>query len=204
MPTTPAPPRPRFTQDARGHSPCPAPTCRQTFTRRQGVSRHWNQQHGQPDPEPAFKGDPELDALNDLWAEVQAEKDAEQKVREEIHATLDEIEHDGAPGPLPELPDTAYPADATPLDAPAEEPTYREKWATLFGTAPATAAGIHLLTPQQVADHTTTIDAVLALSDSTVGLVDAITRLVGVGYSRSEALTIVLDLIDKLGDRVAA
>lgn len=155
--TTPT--RPTFTPDARGNYPCP--DCRKTFTRPQGVSRHWNQQH-------ATEADPDDDGLMDdlrgMWADIQAEKNRQD---EQTHATPD----DAAAG------DEADPS-------------------------PATSHGVHLfpglldLTPAPACRT----DHAQAIADSVVGLIDAITRLVAIGYDRGDAVTIAIDLIDRLHD----
>lgn len=159
--TTSSPAKPDFTPDARGNYPCP--DCNKAFTRPQGVSRHWNQQHA-PDV-PDLSDDALMDDLRTMWAEVQAEKNAQDA----------------------EMFEEDEPAEATTDDL-------------------LTAPGIHvaLMSPTDVL-HRCRIDtdAALALSDATAGLVDAITRLVAIGYARDEARDIVLDLITKLDGRPA-
>lgn len=72
--------RPAFLQDERGHYPCPSDNCRQTFTRAQGVSRHFNQQHGPQQQEPEPEQDDEVfsDEVEQLHALLYGTPDQDQ------------------------------------------------------------------------------------------------------------------------------
>lgn len=187
MTTTPT--RPTFIKNAHGHYACPAPGCQRAFIAPAGAGRHWTANHEVKQPstnghQPDEEVDPfDLGHLRALADEVAQEKNAEAEQDEERD------DFDGS---------TLYVNEEGPVTDTLE---------SLFPeTSPATDNGLQLLTPDQVRDRTTCrldVDAVLALSDATTGLVDAITRLVGVGYARDEARAIVLDLIAKLDGRPA-
>ena len=168
MTTSPAPAKPTFTPDARGNYPCP--DCNKAFTRPQGVSRHWGQQHATTDPDPEPSDDGLMDDLRTMWADIQAEKNRQDQ---------DDDEPDDLTGA------TLY------VDEDEDEPA------------------VQLLEPADVLRRTTCTrctdtDNLQALADAVVGLIDAITRLVNVGYDRGDAVTIAIDLIDRLHGRPAA
>ncbi|WP_130012159.1 hypothetical protein [Serinicoccus sediminis] len=173
--------RPRFTTDARGHYPCPAPECRRTFNAAAGVGRHWSTQHATtpaPVETKAEQGTGEDQV--DTWHR-QMYPDAYDADGNLIDDTPDEDEAPSAASPAP-------PQREAEVESPGE--------AVEASPTPPARPGVSLLTWEQLAEDRP--GRVAELVEGVDILSSATARLVGVGYDPDVAQEYVLHLIDLL------